>query len=560
MFKKLRHGAQRRDKLLRVAFANFGFFGGVRARLTLWYLAILALVFLVFGVILVNVVAQNSEVTQRKELTFAATRLAATYSAADGQLHVDRLLSAHNLPAKTPAPAAELPGKSAPYTYALPLARDGFALLLTSQDAVTQEIGPLTPAGMAQARQMLLNVSLKNSAQIGQVGLGATSAYDGFQIAALSVADIPGQPMRVVYSVYISSITSGGKQAGTLLVGEPEVSDQTRQSVAQGLLVAGPITLLVAAVGGYWLASRAMRPVRLITRAAQEIGATDLSRRLRLKQRDELGELASTFDTMLDRLEAAFARQRQFTADASHELRTPLTIVNLEVSHALAAPRTTDEYAQALITIQAENLAMSRLVDDLLTLARADAGVPHRGGATVEPLDLSDLALEAVERMAPLAQQRGVTLLAGDLPETPIMGECALLTRALVNLVENGVKYTAGVGTLVTVAVGSQRDAQGQLWASATISDDGPGIDAAHIPHLFDRFYRADAARTRDTGQPIVCEVDEAMEVKGGSGLGLAIAQWAAEAHGGRIEICSTAGNGSTFTLLLPQCGISAVP
>src|SRR5439155_23016973 len=139
-------------------------------------------------------------------------------------------------------------------------------------------------------------------------------------------------------------------------------------------LLAAPGTLLVAAAGGYWLAARAMRPVQVIARTAREIGETDLSRRLKLPGRDELGQLAATFDRMLDRLEAAFTRQRQFTADASHELRTPLSIVDLEATRALGHDLTPQEYQQTITTIQQENRHMTRLVNDLLMLARADAG------------------------------------------------------------------------------------------------------------------------------------------------------------------------------------------
>jgi signal transduction histidine kinase len=239
---------------------------------------------------------------------------------------------------------------------------------------------------------------------------------------------------------------------------------------------------------------------------------------------------------MLGRLETAFARQRQFTADASHELRTPLTIVNLEVSNALAAERTTAEYQRALEVIQEENQAMSRLVANLLTLARADE---ERGLASQAKLDLSDVALEAVERLEPLARQCGVRLTLAEAPETVVIGDRAALTQALVNLVENGVKYTAGVGSAVTVAV-RREEAEGHAWAVAYVNDDGPGISAEHLPRLFDRFYRADPARESDAGRE-------------GNGLGLAIAQWAARAHGGEVRVDSEVCVGSVFELWLPE-------
>ncbi len=212
------------------------------------------------------------------------------------------------------------------------------------------------------------------------------------------------------------------------------------------------VTLLVALLGGFWLADRAMRPVRTITQAARTIGETDLSRRLNMKSKDELGELANTFDGMLGRLQAAFERQRQFVADASHELRTPLTIVNLETSRALASRRKPEEYRHALEVIHSENDFMSTLVNDLLTLARMDAGQSVMENL---PVDLSDVVLETMERLTPLAARNGVRLEAGDLPETRILGDRQHLVQMVSNLVDNGLKYAAGDDKKVTIETGT---------------------------------------------------------------------------------------------------------
>ena len=258
-------------------------------------------------------------------------------------------------------------------------------------------------------------------------------------------------------------------------------------------LVGGSLlTIAIALAGGFWLADRAMRPVKTITQAARTIGETDLSRRINSQSKDELGELANTFDAMLARLQAAFERQRQFVADASHELRTPLTIVNLETSRAIASRRSPQEYQQALSIIHSENDFMTSLVNDLLTLARMDAGQ-----TTIEkkPLDLSDVVVETVERLTPLATRNGVTLEAGNLPETRILGDRQYLLQMLSNLVENAIKYSTGENKRVWVETGTS---DGSAWVR--VSDNGPGIAAEHIPHLFDRFYRVDKARTRETG------------------------------------------------------------
>jgi len=299
-------------------------------------------------------------------------------------------------------------------------------------------------------------------------------------------------------------------------------------------LVAGSLlTLAIALVGGFWLADRAMRPVKTITQAARTIGETDLSRRLNMRGRDELGELANTFDAMLARLQAAFERQRQFVADASHELRTPLTIVNLETSRAIASRRSPQEYQQALSIIRSENDFMTSLVNDLLTLARMDAGQ-----TTIEKsrLDLSDVAVETLERLTPLAARNGITLEAGNLPETHILGDRQYLLQMLSNLVENAIKYTTGVKKLVRVETGS---VEGSAWVR--VSDTGPGIAPEHLPHLFDRFYRVDKARTQDK------EAETDPGSPSGSGLGLSIVQWIAQVHGGKVLVESTLGMGTAF-------------
>jgi len=489
----------------------------MRVRLTLWYLAILALVFLVFNVVLIGDLRQSDAAAQRAMLAKIAGEVASVYNPADGLLDVATLTPPKSSLKVTPAAGAA--------AYFLP--DQAVALFMHAQGGAAQAVGPLGPAGVAAVQAYLIASASASG--------GATSAHiaDTYGETSLPIASAVGATKTLDYVLYSTEVISQGQVVGTLTVGLPNAINQTTQTVLPALLLAGAVTLLVAALGGYWLASRTLRPVRLITRAAQQISETDLSARLHLKQRDELGELAATFDHMLARLEAAFQRQRQFTADASHELRTPLTIISVEVAHALAQRRTPEQYEEALGVIQAENLAMSRLVADLLTLARADAS-PLR--LRLEPLDLSDVALEAVERLAPLARARGVTLVVEALPEVRLLGDRAALTQALVNLVENGVKYTAGVGSRVSVTTCYESTREGGAWAVARVTDDGPGIASEHLPHLFDRFYRVDAARTASDGH----------------GLGLAIAQWTAQAHGGMVEAQAAPGGGTTFALRLP--------
>lgn len=324
--------------------------------------------------------------------------------------------------------------------------------------------------------------------------------------------------------------------------------------IALQLFLIGLAILLFITVGGYWLAIRVMRPVRLITRTAQEIGRTDLSRRFHLNRRDELGELADTFDEMLNRLDAVLSRQRQFTANASHELRTPLSILSVAASRALSqwsepenyeqALNRIESYRQELSIIQAETDHMTRLVNDLLLLARGDTG---QAILTPQEVDVSEVTLEVVERLAPLAHKQAIDLAFGEFPELRVRGDRMLLTLMLTNLIDNALKYTAGIGNHVHIE-GSTARREGKGWGRIAIEDNGPGIAEEQQLHLFERFYRVDAARVPlQTG-----EEDTHEETASGSGLGLAIVQWVAQVHKGEVRLLTSVGHGSCFEIWLP--------
>jgi signal transduction histidine kinase len=506
--------------------------GGVRVRLTLWYLLVIAVVFLIFSGVVAGTLQHEAEVQEEAILTSAANQLATTYNPSACSITLDD-------PRQNGTQSAK-PGGSTALEKGAGLGYFGVAVLFdtngrpctSATDGKAQVYGPLTAAGVADLTQFVFGKAsdLRLPVAISNMPLQISTAPSGSPDSASYTAS---------YSVYVMRLGGSSSAGRILVVGSLFDPNQSLQSLVPALLIAGPLTLLVAAVGGYWLASRAMRPVRAITRTARTIGETDLHRRLHLKRRDELGELAATFDGMLDRLEGAFARQRQFTADASHELRTPLTIVELEVTRALAERRPPEEYERVLATIQAENSYMAHLVNDLLTLARADAGhCPLR----FERVDLGDLALEVAERLRPLARERGLVLETGALPEVIVRGDSIYLAQMLGNLVENAIKYATGVGTRVAVSVGVTTGEQGRSQAQLRVEDDGPGIAAEHLPHLFERFYRVDAARSQNAE-------GAAPE---GSGLGLSVVEWIAREHGGSVHVLSTPGAGATFDVLLP--------
>jgi heavy metal sensor kinase len=295
------------------------------------------------------------------------------------------------------------------------------------------------------------------------------------------------------------------------------------------LVLALPAALILAAFGGYVMAGRLLKPVAVLTARAERISAENLSARLPVGNHgDEFGQLASVFNRTLARLEDSFERLKRFTADASHELRTPLTVIRSVGEVALEEDLDASAYRDRIGSMLEEVDRLAFLVDDLLTLTRADSGpIPLARKDT----DAGLLVRQAVEDMTALAEEKGqrLTLDLGGPAVLEIDG--ATVRLALVNLLDNAVKYTPPSGTITV----SSRIRGGELLIE--VSDTGPGIPAEHRSRVFDRFYRVEKDRS---GRP------------GGAGLGLSIAKWAAEANGGRIELVSGEGRGCTFRLVFP--------
>lgn len=509
----------------------------VRFRLSLWYVAILAVVVVVFGSVIYSVEATSLSGEIDAELKLVAEKVPQALSTQAGSFKLNDQLT--QLLNQFLGQKSVIPDPIRSQLQGIPLISNLFEgkyvmALLDDQGHLTQSFGAFD------------KTSLGNLRQVATDGSGR-SRYEVFTVPASATTDNLAQD----YRVYIYPVDLGSGVKGTIVTGLPWEGASTLRLLLITLLLTGTVTLVLAAAGGYWLASRAMRPVSDITRTARNISETDLSRRLNNPRQDEIGELAGTFDQMLGRLEAAFERQRQFTADASHELRTPLTIINLEVNRSLARPRSEGEYVKALEVIQSENEYMTRLVEDLLFLARADAG---QSNLQPEKLDLSDLALEVAERLQPLADREGINLVTGELPELVVEGDRRYLAQMVANLVENAIKYTAGSGDMVRVETGCEPNA-GENWAWLRVSDNGPGITSEDLPHLYDRFYQADRSRSRSTalaGKPFNAQHPPVEDPARGSGLGLSIVKWVVEAHRGTIRVESQPGKGATFEVRLP--------
>jgi heavy metal sensor kinase len=294
------------------------------------------------------------------------------------------------------------------------------------------------------------------------------------------------------------------------------------------LIFAVLATVTLAGGGGLFLANRTFKPLEQITRTAQEIEESDLSRRIEVRSEDELGRLASTLNQMIARLERAFSRQRQFTADASHELRTPLAIIQAESTLVIRKERTKSDYRKSLELISHEAAHMSVLIDSLLFLARSDAGKEQ---LNLEAVNLKELLTDLAAEIGPLCQEKGLECKIGPLENLFVRGDKVYLKQLFFNLLDNAIRYTSS-GGIVSVSLVRKGET-----AVVAVRDSGIGIPKEHIPHIFERFYRVDKARS---------------QAEGGAGLGLSICQHIAQVHGGMIEIESQVGQGSTFSVFLP--------
>jgi two-component system, OmpR family, heavy metal sensor histidine kinase CusS len=295
------------------------------------------------------------------------------------------------------------------------------------------------------------------------------------------------------------------------------------------LLMFAPLLLLAAASGGYWLSRKALSPVDAITRTARNIGGNNLSDRLeKLTTGDELQRLSDTLNEMLARIENAFLRVTQFTADASHELRTPISLIRTEAEITLRKSRGDKEYREALTHILMEAERTSALVEELLALARADSG---RESLHLTPLDLHAAIAETANEWRPLVESRNLQFRL-EIPacELPVLADRRALERLLAILLDNAIKFTPPPG-----AVELRLEARDDN-AVITVRDSGIGIAELDQPRIFERFYRADKARSRELG---------------GAGIGLAIADWIVQQHAGSIAVESSLGNGSAFVVTL---------
>jgi two-component system OmpR family sensor kinase len=362
----------------------------------------------------------------------------------------------------------------------------------------------------------------------------ASSSFQKFVVVASQsdqrFQNIAGE--KSGFRAYSTRFSADGQSWLLVILHSLHAQQEMLQQIRMAFAWLISLGVLLAGFGGYFLAHRSLAPVAAMGKQAENIGAANLHERLEVRNpNDELGRLAGTFNELLNRLDRSFERQRRFISDASHELRTPVSILRGEAEVALSQlSRSPEEYRESLAVLHEEAQRLARIVEDLFTLTRADAG-EFRLAQTDFYLD--ELAADCVRATRALAQAKSITIVAATPEEMPVRADEDLLRRMILNLLDNAIKYTPAGGN-VSVTCGSAPDGY-----ELSVTDTGPGIPAEMQSRVFERFFRVDRARSR-TG------------ADGGAGLGLSIARWIAEAHLGRIELVRSDATGSKFTVRIP--------
>lgn len=325
-----------------------------------------------------------------------------------------------------------------------------------------------------------------------------------------------------------------GERRFTLSAVYPLVEvEETLRGIRNLFVTTIPLLIVLAGLGGWFLARRSFRPVSAMAARAAEISANTLHERLPVLVEDELGELAAVLNDLLDRLQRSFAQQRRFMADASHELRSPAAILRTEADVTLSREhRTEEEYRESMLIVQDAARRLTRVVDDLFFLARADGGHPllHRG-----PLYLEDVVRDTVRTVRPLGDRKGVQVEITSMVEAPFRGDPDLLGRAVLNLLDNAIKHSAEGGRVEVTL--DRRDDDLEI----LVADQGPGIPAEARARVFERFFRVDSARSRGESS-----------LTSGAGLGLAISRSILEMHGGSLDLRMSEPGRTVFALVLP--------
>lgn len=471
-------------------------FDSVRSRLTLWYVGVLALVLIAFSIAVYALLA------------------AILYDSLDTELGASMQETSvslvHEIVAESKGPreaaASVMDEHIAP--------RQAAAVFDSERNLIAEDIGQ----GNIHATLPALSQAPQSDTELYTIPEGQGRSARSRRVAIKRV-DIPSTNKS--YIIVISQSF--------------EVVERELRLFRIILSLVVLASLVLAGAGGWFLARRSLAPVVEMTERAHRISAENLEQRLPLTNpHDELGRLATTFNELLARLDDAFEQQRRFMADASHELRTPLSVMRTATGVTLEKDgRSKSEYREALQIIDEQARRLTRIVEDMFTLARADSG---RRNLQLHDFRLDELISEVVRAGGVLAERKGIRIDAGKLPRINYHGDEGLLRQMLMNLLDNAVKHTSP-GGVVSLRLKTQ-----PAHFTIIIEDTGAGIPEEARSQIFDRFYRVDKARSRA----------DASEIGGGAGLGLSIAKWVAEAHQGRLELQRSDETGSVFTISLP--------
>ncbi|MGH9931958.1 MAG: sensor histidine kinase [Pyrinomonadaceae bacterium] len=477
----------------------------MRARLTFWYTAVLALALLIFAVSTYSYLARAARQRTDESLSDTASAFVSNFNSEVGD---------ENQPADDAVREA-----ARGFHF-----RDRQVIVFDDRHkvVVASDRSDNLPLGTnwftLPAAQAQLGNLLDSAARAGRAYQTLFDSANALRVLAVAVP--------------------AGRQHSYLVVVANPLHEQEKSlnQARQAFYVAVPLALLLASLGGYFLARKSLAPVVKMGEQAARIGASNLNERIPVPASNtELGRLARIFNDLLARLDESFAQQKRFMADASHELRTPVAVVCGESEVALSRPvRNEREYRESLAIVNDEGQRLTRMVEDLFTLARADAG---EYPLVVADFYLDESVNECVRSVRSLAVQKDLEIFyEAPVNEIAFRGDEPLVRRLVLNLLHNAIKYTPEGGQ-VRVSVKKQ-----QHHSEVVISDTGPGIPAAAQPHVFERFFRVDKARSRD----------ESLNGSG-AGLGLSIAKWVAELHGGSIALEQSDSAGATFVISLPD-------
>ncbi|GCE06404.1 sensor histidine kinase [Dictyobacter aurantiacus] len=486
---------------------------GLRMQLTLWYTIVSVLLMLVFCLAFYSTLQQILFNSFDSTLQQRAQHVAEGVGVDNGKLYVDDMTQ--EIP-ELDAPAALID----PYN--------------SSDDADSNSSGPPYYTQSSRHDLVLVRVLDRRGHEIYSSGSSGDLILPEDSVSQ----PLAGKPWRATMNdvndqsirIYSTMLVDGDTIIGVVQVGQSlETLNRSLDRIVLVLFLLMLLSLAMCSLGSYWLSGRAFRSIQRLARTAREINVNDLNQRVLVPAaKDEVRDLSIIFNQMIARLERAFVQQRRLVADASHELRTPVAVIRNMTEVALSQLTSAEEYKHVLAEVNEESEHLGHLINDMLILARADEGQIH---LDCEPVRLDLLARDVVDSLEMLAQERQMMLYTRTLMPATVLGDAARLIQVIMSLVDNALNYSNPGGEIsISVEV---HDSHAYLH----VADTGIGIEARDIEHIFERFYRADPARSKSVS---------------GTGLGLSIVEWVVHAHKGAIEVRSIPGRGSTFTIILP--------